>query len=172
MTSNFIGNINWSDPGRLLDQAATWLNSLSLPAATPGLVASGLLCLPAAAALLWIGNRIVRHGRARQPASQASPVGELAMRLQAMELLVANATSEAALLRQRVDQLSTRQESQAAGNARTSLRQAIALSRHGATTRQLIDTCSLSQGEAHLIQTLYGRPATPVSGASQSEELH
>ena len=53
-------------------------------------------------------------------------------------------------------------------NAKTSLRQAIALSRHGATTRQLIDTCELSQGEAHLIQTLYGQAA----GARTAEELH
>jgi Protein of unknown function (DUF2802) len=89
-------------------------------------------------------------------------------RLQAIELLLADSTSEASLLRQRVEQLGMRQENTMSSSARTSLRQAIALSRHGATTRQLIDTCELSQGEAHLIQTLYGQAA----GARTAEELH
>ena len=89
-------------------------------------------------------------------------------RLQAIEILLANATSEASMLRQRVDQLGIRQESTLNSHAKTGLRQAIALSRHGATTRQLIDTCELSQGEAHLIQTLYGQAA----GAPATEELH
>jgi hypothetical protein len=89
-------------------------------------------------------------------------------RLQAIEILLANATSEASMLRQRVDQLGIRQESTLNSHAKTGLRQAIALSRHGATTRQLIDTCELSQGEAPLIQTLYGQAA----GAPATEELH
>ena len=89
-------------------------------------------------------------------------------RLQAIEILLANSTSEGSLLRQRVEQLGMRQENTLTSNAKTGLRQAIALSRHGATTRQLIDTCELSQGEAHLIQTLYGQPA----GAPATEELH
>lgn len=165
-------NLDWTDPAALLDQAAAWLNSLSLPAATPALVASGLLAVPVAAAVLWLAGRIVRQARRRQEALQGGTLADLCTRLQTMELMVAEATSEASQLRQRVDQLSTRQDNQAAGNARSTLRQAIALSRHGATTRQLIDTCSLSQGEAHLIQTLYGRPPVPGMGAGQPEELH
>ena len=89
-------------------------------------------------------------------------------RLQAIELLLADSTSEASLLRQRVEQLGVRHENTVSSSAKASLRQAIALSRHGATTRQLIDTCELSQGEAHLIQTLYGQAA----GAQAAEELH
>lgn len=89
-------------------------------------------------------------------------------RLQAIELLLADSTSESSLLRQRVEQLGMRQENTMSSTAKTSLRQAIALSRHGATTRQLIDTCELSQGEAHLIQTLYGQAA----GTRTAEELH
>jgi hypothetical protein len=60
-----------------------------------------------------------------------------------------------------------RQEATGATAVRSGFRQAIALSRHGATTRQLIDTCGLSQGEAHLIQTLYGR-----APATAAEEIH
>lgn len=89
-------------------------------------------------------------------------------RLQAIEILLANSTSEATMLRQRIEQLGIRQESTLNSNAKTGLRQAIALCRHGATTRQLINTCELSQGEAHLIQTLYGQAA----GAPAAEELH
>ena len=85
-----------------------------------------------------------------------------------MELLLADATSETATLRQRVDQLASKQESMGDDQPRSTLRQAIALSKHGASTRQLIDTCALSQGEAHLIQNLYGRP----SGDPQPDELH
>ncbi|MDH5255853.1 MAG: DUF2802 domain-containing protein, partial [Gammaproteobacteria bacterium] len=88
--------------------------------------------------------------------------------LQATELLLADATSEAAQLRQRVDQLTSRQDSLVAGNSRSGLRQAIALSKHGATTRQLVDTCGLSQGEAHLVQSLYGR----VPGGNQPADVH
>ena len=40
---------------------------------------------------------------------------------------------------------------------------------HGATTRQLVDTCGLSQGEAHLVQTLYGR--TPGESAPAARAL-
>lgn len=89
-------------------------------------------------------------------------------RMQAIEILLASSTSEASLLRQRVEQMVMRQENTMSSSARTSLRQAIALSKHGATTRQLIDTCELSQGEAHLIQTLYGQAA----GVPAPEELH
>jgi hypothetical protein len=80
-------------------------------------------------------------------------------RLQVIEFLLADSTSETSLLRQRVEQLGMRQENTMSNSAKTSLRQAIALSRHGATTQQLIDTCELSQGEAHLIQALYGQAA-------------
>ena len=150
----------------LLGSAAALMNSVYLPAATTGSVAIGIAAIPCVVALAWLVRRVTA-----KPAPSAIAVDrldEISERLRTTELLLADATSETAQLRQRVDQLSSRQETLSAGNARTSLRQAIALSKHGATTRQLIDTCSLSQGEAHLIQTLYGRTA----GDPQSDELH
>jgi hypothetical protein len=127
------------------------------------MLAGGLLALTIISALavsaIWQKRQILAL-EARCDDSQG--------RLQAIEILLADSTSEASLLRQRVEQLVMRQENTMSGTAKTSLRQAIALSKHGATTRQLIDTCELSQGEAHLIQTLYGQPA----GAPASEELH
>ena len=150
----------------VLAGAAGLVNSIQLPAATPASVAAGLLAVPCLLALAWLVRRLMAPpGADIGPGSQ---LDEICQRLQATELLLADATSEAAQLRQRVDQLTSRQDALSAGTARSGLRQAIALSKHGATTRQLVDTCGLSQGEAHLVQTLYGR--TP--GESQPGEMH
>jgi hypothetical protein len=149
----------------LLASAAALMNGIYLPAATPASVAAALLSLPALAAAIWLARRL--GSKSRTP-DLAGRLDEMHQRLQATEAQLADATAETSQLRQRVEQLSSRQESLANGNSRTGLRQAIALSRHGATTRQLVDTCGLSQGEAHLIQTLYGRPM----GDAQPEELH
>lgn len=127
------------------------------------LLAGGLLVLTTVLALGLSVSRLKRRMKALDVRCDDSQD-----RLQAIEILLADTTSEASLLRQRVDQRVIRQESLASNSAKTGLRQAIALSKHGATTRQLIDTCELSQGEAHLIQTLYGQPA----GAPATEELH
>ncbi len=150
----------------VLAGAAALLNGISLPAATSASVAAGLAALPCILALAWVARRLVaRPGPDR---GHGGRLDEVCQRLQAAELLLADATSEATQLRQRVDLLTSRQDSLSAGNARSGLRQAIALSKHGATTRQLVDTCGLSQGEAHLVQTLYGR----APGGDQPGELH
>lgn len=150
----------------VLASAAGLINGIHLPAATPGSVAIGLAAVPCLLAIAWLARRLT--ARAGTGAGLVSQLDEIRQRLQATELLLADATSEATQLRQRMDQLVSRQDSLAAGSSRSGLRQAIALSRHGATTRQLVDTCGLSQGEAHLVQTLYGR--TP--GESQPGEVH
>ena len=161
-----LDNLNSGTLDTVLASAADLLNSSYLPSATPESVAVAFIAATGLIALLFL----IRHltGRRSADARLVSDIYDLNQRLQTAELLLVNASSEASQLRQRVDQLTSRQETVAGGNSRTGLRQAIALSRHGATTRQLIDTCSLSQGEAHLIQTLYGRPP----GNGQPEELH
>lgn len=149
-----------------LASAAGLLNSIHLPAATSASVAAGLAALPCLLALAWLVRRLTAR-----PGTDVGPDGqmdEIFQRLQAAELLLADATSEATQLRQRVDLLTSRQDSLSAGNSRSGLRQAIALSKHGATTRQLVDTCGLSQGEAHLVHTLYGS----APGGEQPGELH
>ncbi len=150
----------------VLNGAVDLLNNAYLPVATTGTVAFAMATVPALLAMVWVARRV----RARAPAESdiLERIGDLGQRLQTTELLLADASGETLKLRQRVDELTARQEAVSAGNARSGLRQAIALSKHGATTRQLIDTCDLSQGEAHLILTLYGRPP----GATQAEELH
>jgi hypothetical protein len=159
--------LNLPSLNETLTTAAGLLNGIQLPAATPDTVAAGLAALPVVAAMAWLGRRLLRRG-GRADAALAERLDELTRRLQATELLLADATSEGTQLRQRVDQLASRQEALTTGNARSGLRQAIALSKHGATARQLVDTCGLSQGEAHLVQTLYGR----APGQDGPAELH
>lgn len=150
----------------VLAGAAGLVNSIYLPAATPASVAAGLAAVPCLLALAWLARRLTaRPGVEVAPGSQ---LDEICQRLQATELLLADATSETAQLRHRVDLLTSRQDSLSAGNSRSGLRQAIALSKHGATTRQLVDTCGLSQGEAHLVQNLYGR----APGGDQPADVH
>ncbi len=161
-----LDNLNLAALDAVLKLATDFMNSAYLPAATPGSVAVTLAANPGLFALVWLKRRFI--GRPGADPILISRLDDLSQRLQTTELLLAEATSEACQLRQRVDQLASRQEALATGNSRSGLRQAIALSKHGATTRQLIETCSLSQGEAHLIQNLYGRPAV----SSQPEELH
>jgi len=161
-----LDNLNLAALDPLLNRAAELINSIYLPAATPGSVAVVLAAIPGLLGLLWLARRFT--GRRTTETTLTSRLDELTKRLQTTELLLVDTASEASQLRERVDQLTSRQEMLTSGNSRSGLRQAIALSKHGATTRQLIDTCSLSQGEAHLIQNLYGRP----SGSGQPEELH
>jgi hypothetical protein len=103
-------------------------------------------------------------GTRRLRQAHAALLATLGDRLAATEVLLAETTAELSQARSRLDQLSVRQEAAGSATVRTGFRQAIALSKHGATTRQLIDTCGLSQGEAHLIQTLYGRDPATTAG--------
>lgn len=126
-----------------------------------------------AGVLATLAAGFVRGARLRRRiADLETRLEESAGRLTVAELLLADTTAEASQLRQRVDQLGNRQDSIATASGRSGFRQAIALSRHGATTRQLIDTCGLSQGEAHLIQTLYGRSGPDATETTPGEGLH
>ena len=123
---------------------------------------SGLVLLHAVWSGWQLRRRVQRLG---------SRLAEASSQRGLTDVLLAETTAELSLLKQRAEQLTTRQDATAATAVRSGFRQAIALSRHGATTRQLIDTCGLSQGEAHLIQTLYGRPEG-ASGPLSAEEMH
>jgi len=70
--------------------------------------------------------------------------------------------------RRKLESLLADQERAAAAPTRPSLREAVALSRHGASTEELVATCRIGQSEARLIQMLYGasRLATEVSSTS------
>lgn len=57
---------------------------------------------------------------------------------------------------EQINQLAVRQGTLDAASGQAGFKQAIALSRRGASSRELMDTCGVSQGEARLIQTMYG----------------
>ena len=135
----------------------------ALAAAAP---VTGAAALATAVAALCASALTAWRARRRGVRLEAA-LAEAGTRLAAAELLLAATTAELSQARTRLDQLGARQEAATTAGVRSGFRQAIALSRHGATTRQLIDTCGLSQGEAHLIQTLYGR-----SPGAEAEELH
>ena len=72
-----------------------------------------------------------------------------------------------------LDRLNLRQASSDGGKSRHGFDEAIALTRHGADTRELVDACGLSVGEARLIKVLYGRSEeTADRNTSSASESH
>lgn len=140
------------------------MNSLDLAqlaaSATPQAGIALFAALAVAGALAAV---LLARAAGREARRHATDLALASARVAATEELLAVTRAELAQLQARLDQSFARRETPGTG----AFRQAIALSKHGATTRQLIDTCGLSQGEAHLIQTLYGREA-PAGSA----ELH
>lgn len=120
-------------------------------------VAAGILLgalMLSAAALLWARSAL-RRARSAQTSAEIS-----ALRLAQLETALAETTAQ-------LQTLAGDQERATAVAARPSLREAVALSRHGASTDELVATCRIGQGEAHLIQMLYGasrRPADATRG--------
>jgi len=57
---------------------------------------------------------------------------------------------------EQISQLAVRQGTLDAASGQAGFKQAIALSRRGASETELMDTCGVSQGEARLIHTMYG----------------
>jgi hypothetical protein len=88
-----------------------------------------------------LANRRARHSQAQLDAAVAC-IAELDATLKATTAQVQELLAE----RERSNALPTR----------PSLREAVALSRHGASTEELVSTCRIGQSEAHLIQMLYG----------------
>lgn len=54
---------------------------------------------------------------------------------------------------------------------RPGLREAVALSRHGASTEELVSTCRIGRSEAHLIQLLYGA-ARDTTAPPAATDIH
>lgn len=102
--------------------------------------------------------------RARRRAASAVAAAGIA------GLRAAEAEAALAALAGRLQELQAERERAGAVGARPGLRQAVALSRHGASTDELVTTCRIGQSEARLIQMLYGSPKTGVAVAAT--EVH
>jgi hypothetical protein len=140
------------------------MNTLALASLTAAATTqAGIAVATLAIALLGLlAAASLARGARQETRRTAMELATAAGRLDLAEARLAEAATELAQLRQRLDQALAQRPVTGSGSA--GFRQAIALSRHGATTRQLIDTCGLSQGEAHLIQSLYGRTEPGTAG--------
>ena len=71
---------------------------------------------------------------------------------------------------EQINQLTVPQGTLDAATGQAGFKQAIALSRRGANLTELMDTCGVSQGEARLIQTMYGRRDGPDASAPEPRQ--
>lgn len=99
--------------------------------------------------------------RARRRAASAQATAGIA------ELRAAAAEAALAALAGRLQELQAERERAGAIGARPGLRQAVALSRHGASTDELVTACRIGQSEARLIQMLYGSPKAADAAATE-----
>jgi hypothetical protein len=164
---NILERIVGQDIGPVLSnmagQLAATLDRLPVALPLPGDIVPAAAWLAAGAVLLLALALTVRAWRRtrRQLALVSARLQALEARAAATDDLLAETTANLNQLRQRAGHAAPRPEA----GVRSGLRQAIVLSRHGATARQIMDTCGLSQGEVHLIHTLYGRSHQATAGA-------
>jgi hypothetical protein len=105
----------------------------------------------------WIGRTASRR------ALQAQAVADTAtVRIAELEAALGAATAQ-------LQEILAERERTAALPTRPSLREAVALSRHGASTDELVATCRIGQSEARLIQMLYGTARAGADTAAAAE---
>jgi hypothetical protein len=128
-----------------------------------------LLLIGGSATLATIGLAIglCGLGRARRALRETAQLHE---DLKAAELRLAAAIRESAGhlqgLSDRLQQMAILQRRLDGTDNRQGLREAIALTRNGARPEQLVENCGIAEGEARLIQTLYGRDHSSADRAA------
>lgn len=120
-------------------------------------------------AALGLAATAVAGLRTARRAMDRAAVLEVLLTDAADRLAEVDAGLAAVLERQRsiageLDRLNLRQARSDSDPNRHGFDEAIALTRHGADTRELVDTCGLSVGEARLIKVLYGRSQETAQG--------
>ncbi|MCC5793119.1 MAG: DUF2802 domain-containing protein [Chromatiales bacterium] len=118
----------------------------------PVFLALGLGVLACLAGLAWLG---MQWRRSLQHVHHS--LGQATREIGRLEAALACAQDGLSSLGHELEQLTSRQERIVSQGGQDSFRQAIALCRHGANVRQLIESCGLSEGEAHLVHSLYAR---------------
>ena len=103
----------------------------------------------ASALALGIGAVVLARLAGRQARAARVTAGLTALKVADLEAALASTAGQ-------LKALAAERERERAVPTRPSLREAVALSRHGATTEELVATCRIGQGEARLIQMLYG----------------
>lgn len=118
-----------------------------------------LVAVSLSGAALLVSRNAVREARDARSAAAIS-----AQRVAEVETVLAAVTAQ-------LQTLLANQERTAAAPTRPSLREAVALSRHGASTEELVATCRIGHSEARLIQMLYGA-SRPVPAATCTGDVH
>ena len=115
----------------------------------------------AALSLLLAGYALVAASRARRRLRQLEgSLSALEQSMQSAAGIFAETDIRMNAACEQINQLAKRQGSLDAAAGQTGFKQAIALSRRGASETELMDTCGVSQGEARLILTMYGAGGT------------
>jgi len=155
--------MNWITNFLNFDHLALVLGALSGIARSPALYLAGALgCFTGLTSSLLITalNRS-RTGKLRTELETAR------QQLDDTDIRLAESLVSLNLLFNKVDQLSAQQGRIDSHSGKNGFKEAIALTQHGATTKQLVSTCGLSQGEARLVQVMYGTADT--AGQSSAE---
>lgn len=120
-----------------------------------------LVCI-AATALAWLtAMAAMWHARTtrRKMRQEQAATAAMAQRIDALEQTLAErVTHVEAQLAERSHAVHSR--------SRPGLREAVALSRHGASTDELVSSCRIGRSEAHLIQLLHGATRDIVAPAA------
>ncbi len=123
------------------------------------LVLLGLTVATALAVLLALGALLsARRARRRLTGVEQSLAG-LEQSMQSAATLFAESDMRMNAACEQISQLARRQGSLDAATGQSGFKQAIALTRRGASVDEIMDTCGISQGEARLISTMYGAAA-------------
>ncbi len=138
------------------DHLALVLGMLSGFARSPALYLAGALGSLAGltTSLLVTGLSRNRTGKLR------TELDVTRQQLHDTDIRLAGSLDSLNLLLNKVDQLAVQQGRLELHPGRSGFKEAIALTQHGATTKQLVSTCGLSQGEAQLVQVMYGTADT------------
>jgi Protein of unknown function (DUF2802) len=133
-------------------------STLGNPGILPALTAM-VVSIAVTVTALW------RAGGARREAHDAHAAATmLALRVDFLEKTLTGHTA-------RIDELLAERNHTATASSRPGLREAVALSRHGASTEELISTCRIGRNEARLIQMLYGA-ARDTAAPADSADVH
>ncbi|MEE4185487.1 MAG: DUF2802 domain-containing protein [Gammaproteobacteria bacterium] len=128
------------------------------------------LAAAAAGSLILVLLACLRGWRTRRQLHQRlaaceQSLGQVEQAIQSSATIFAALEARLDAACEQMDQLSMRQGAIDATGHKAAFQQAIALMRRGASAEELVSVCGVSQGEARLIQTMYGTPAPADASA-------
>jgi len=114
--------------------------------------------------LLTLAALVTARRARRRLADCEAALANLEQAMQSAATIFAESDMRMNAACEQINQLARRQGTLDAATSQAGFKQAIALSRRGASVTELMDTCGVSQGEARLIQTMYGSGQAAAAG--------